>query len=227
MKDIQTLQEMKNTILSHIDFKNGAVEDSDGLVLDVRWKGNVHMRFYNRGGWFRYYVVRNEEPVSPGYTVRRLDERFFKSVGKLVNDIENGCYDQKKTRSEKIAEIVCRRNLTSYMNDTKWKEFLIVMTEEMSAAVPYDYKTLFEDSREELLFGTSYDVESFNWHDFKSLEWVKVKPKFQEHIYQGRMVEDKIIYHDVEDEFLALMKKYHIPCEYDRGREVYVIYGYR
>ena len=233
MNDIQTFQEMKATILSHIDFRNGVIEDSaermlkDGLVLDVRWKGNVHFRFYNRGSSSRYLVVRNEEQVSASYFVRRLDERFFKSVVKLVNEIENGDFHKKKTQNEKIMETVCRRNLTSCMNDTKWKEFLYAMTEEMSTAVPYDYKTLFEDNRENLLFGTSYDVESFNWYDFKSLEWVKLKPKFQEHIYQGRMMKDKIIYHDVEAEFSALMKKYHIPCEYDRNEEVYVIYGYR
>lgn len=233
MKDIQAFQEMKATILSHIDFRNGVVEDSaekmlkDGLVLDVRWKGNVRFRFYNCGSTSRYLVVRNEEQVSTSYFVRRLDEAFFKSVRKLVNEIENGGFHKKKTQSEKIMETVCRRNLTCCMNNTKWKEFLSAMTEEISAAVPYDYKTLFDDSREKLLFGTSYDIESFNWYDFKSLEWVKLKPKFQEHIYQGRMMKDKIIYHDVEDEFLALMEKYHIPYEYDRNEEVYVIYGYR
>jgi hypothetical protein len=41
------------------------------------------------------------------------------------------------------------------------------------------------------------------------------------------MIKDQIINHDVEDEFLALMKKYHIPYEYDKNGEVYVIYGYR
>ncbi len=233
MKEIQILQEMKDMLLSQVDFKNGVIKDSaeqmvqDGLVLDVRWKGNVHLRFYNHGVRFRYLVVRNEEAVSPAYSAGRQDERFFKSIQKLVNEIENGNFHKKKTMSEEIMETVCRRNLTSCMNDTKWKEFLFAMTEEISVAVPYDYKTLFEDSREKLLFGTSYDIESFNWHDFKSLEWVKLKPKFQEHIYQGRMIKDQIINHDVEDEFLALMKKYHIPYEYDKNGEVYVIYGYR
>ncbi|MCI8669106.1 MAG: hypothetical protein HFI34_06240 [Lachnospiraceae bacterium] len=224
---------MKTTIISNIDFKSGVVEDfaemthMDGLVLDVRWKGNVHLRFYHRWSRFWYIVVRNEEPVSTYYHVSKLDEGFFKSVQKLVNEIDNGNFNKKKTQSEKVMEIVRKRNLTGYMNKTKWKEFLYAMTEEMMIAVPYDFKTLFEDSREKLLFGTSYDIESFNYYDFKSIEWVKVKPKFSEHIYQGRLMEDKIIDHDVEKEFLVLMEKYHIPYEYDSSEEVYVIYGYR
>lgn len=101
------------------------------------------------------------------------------------------------------------------------------MTEEMPLAPPYDYKTLFEDEREETYFGTAYDIESFNFYYFRSIEWVKVKPKFSEHIYRGRLIEDEIIEHDVEKEFLALMEKYHIPYVYDNNEGVYVIYGYK
>lgn len=43
----------------------------------------------------------------------------------------------------------------------------------------------------------------------------------------GRLLEDKVITHNVEKEFLALMEKYHIPCVYDSTEEVYVIYGYQ
>lgn len=101
------------------------------------------------------------------------------------------------------------------------------MTKEMPLAVPYDYKTLFEDEREELLWGTSYDCESFNYYCFKSIEWVKLKPKFLEHVYKGRLIDDDLIPHDVEKEFCTLMNKYNIPYEYDSSEEIYVIYGYK
>ena len=80
MKEIQILQEMKDMLLSQVDFKNGVIKDSaeqmvqNGLVLDVRWKGNVHLRFYNHGVHFRYLVVRNEEAVSPAYFAGRMND---------------------------------------------------------------------------------------------------------------------------------------------------------
>lgn len=224
---------MKTTILNNINFRNGFVENAtdkvsaDGLVIDVGWKGNVHLWVYHRGSRYFYRVTRNQEQVSASYYAGKLDERFFKSIQKLVDEIENGDFDKKKTQSEKIMEIVQSRGLTSCMNKTKWREFLYAMTAEMPIAVPYDYKTLFEDSHEELYFGTGYDIESFNYYDFKSIEWVKLKPCFEEHVYQGRLVDDRIIHHNVEEEFSALMKKYHVPYEYDGIEEVYVIYGYK
>lgn len=232
----QSLEEMKTVIIENINFRSGVIEESIRkvpwykIILDVRWKGNVHLEVYDRGGWsgrYCYTVSRNGERVSASYRSNKPDEKFFKSLQKLVDEIENGDFDKKKTHSEQVMEIVQKRNLTSYMNQTKWKEFLHAMTEEMSITIPYDYKTLFEDSRENLLWGTSYDIESFNYYDFKSFEWVKVKPRFEEHIHQGRIMDDKIVRHDVEAEFLALMDKYKIPYEYDSAEDLYVIYGYK
>ncbi len=40
-------------------------------------------------------------------------------------------------------------------------------------------------------------------------------------------MDDKIVQHDVETEFLALMDKYHIAYEYDSAEDLYVIYGYK
>lgn len=233
MEYIQALKEIKSTIISNINICNGVLIDSvenmltDGIVIDIGWKGNVHLQVYYRGSRYFYMIIRNEEQVSAGYYAGKLDESFFKSIQKLINEIENGDFDKKKTRREKIIEIVQRRKLTSYMNQTKWKEFLYAITEEMPIAPPYDYKTLFEDIHEKPCFGTAYDRESFNYYDFKSIEWVKIKPCFEEHVYQGRLMEDKIIHHNVEAEFLALMEKYNIPYEYDSIKEVYVIYGYK
>lgn len=231
----QSLEEMKAIIIENINFRSGVVEESAEkeswykIILDVRWKGNVHLGVHYTGSGYRYEVSRDGEAVSAYYRSNKLDEKFFKSFQKLVDEIENGDFDKKKTHSEQVMEIVHKRNLTSYMNQTKWKEFLHAMTEEMPIEnVPYDYKTLFEDNHETLFWGrSSYDIESFNYYDFKSIEWVKVKPRFEEHIHQGRIMDDKIVQYDVETEFLALMDKYHIAYEYDSAEDLYVIYGYK
>lgn len=221
-------------ITEKIDFKGGQVEKViyetpilTGVIV-VCWKRNVKLVLYfTQNRMSSYCVTRNDELVFGSYYVSKFDDAFYRNYQKLVYQIANGDFDFKKTASDRIAEVICKRNLTSYMNDTKWKEFLQVMTEEMSLKVPYDYKTLYEEEPEQLRLGTAYDAESFNWYEFKFLEWVKVKPKFCEYRHRGRLVESEKIFYDVEDEFVGWMNKYSIPYEYDAKDEVYVIYGYK
>ena len=221
-------------ITEKIDFKGARIEKLIQEiprvtgVITVCAKRNVKLELYIRQkGMAYYYVTRNGEQVFGSYYVSKFDDAFLKNYQKLVNRVANGDFDYKKTLSDRIAEEVCKRQLTSYMNDTKWKEFLQAMTEEISITLPYAYKTLLEEEPEQLRLGTGYDIESFNWYHFKSLEWVKVKPRFCEYIYKGRLVEDEKIYHDVDAEFVGLMDKYSIPYEYDAKDEVYIIYGYK
>lgn len=231
---INLVESVSKQVLDKIDFKRGIVQErSDemrekGCALDVRWKMNVRLILYihrwHRSYW--YCVERNGEQVSPTHYGRKYDDQFFHLLQHLVNEVDNGDFNYKKTISEKIAEIVHERQLTSYMNDTKWKEFIHAMDEEMSLEVPYDYKTLLNE-RDNLSFCTGYDIESFNGYHFKSIEWVKVKPKFYERKHRGMLIEDEKIYHDVEQEFLDLMNKYSIPYEYDEANEAYTIYGYK
>lgn len=232
----KSIEEMLAELQGKIDFHNGVIlertemEQNEGAILDVRWKGDVHFILYvsrwNRP-YFYYYVKKGSDNVSCIYHATKSDDKFFHSVQHLINEIENGDFHSKKTISDRVAEIVCERQLTSCMNNTKWREFLHAMDSEMSVAVPYDYKTLFEEEREEFLFGRHYDAESFNWYHFKSVEWVKVKPRFYERKHRGRLMEDEKRYYDVQQEFLDLMDTYSIPYEYDSKNEVFIIYGYK
>ncbi len=129
-------------VTGKIDFKNGQIYkrqvNEDKGILDINWKRNVHLIIqilrYNGGCY--YFVERNEEQVSCSYYGTKLEDSLFKSIQKLVDKIENGDFDFKKTVSEKIAEIICKRQLTSYMNNTKWKEFLDLMNK---YSIPYEY----------------------------------------------------------------------------------------
>lgn len=228
-------QSVLEGIMEKIDFKNGVIQEISqekremGYLVDVRWKRGVHFIVYLSpwAGQVWCYASRNGEQVSPSHVSRKYDNAFYKSVQHLVNEIDTGSFNHKKTVSERVAEIVHERQLTSYMNDTKWKEFIHAMDEEMSVAVPYAYKTLFEEEREDLFFDRWYDIESFNGYHYKSMEWVKLKPKFHECKHRGRLIEDEKIYYDVEEEFLKLMKKYSISCEKEEETGLYVIYGYK
>lgn len=226
----QMADSIKYEVYKAIDFKNGIVQEvkekeNTGIVMDVRWKKDIHLiLFINR--WTEQclcYVLRNEEQISQNYYIERNDKKFSDFIQHLVNQIENGDFDNKKTESEKIAEIIKARNLTACMNNTKWKEFIKAINEEMSVLVPCDYLTLFGSGP---FFAKGFDYEHLGYK-LKSIEWVKVKPKFYISKYRGRLVEDDKELCDAEQEFLNLMDKYSIPYEYDSINEIYTIYGYR
>ena len=54
----QSLEETKAIIIENINFRSGVVEEStqkeswNKIILDVRWKGNVHLEVHDTGrGW--------------------------------------------------------------------------------------------------------------------------------------------------------------------------------
>lgn len=225
--------QIRLVLLERLDCKNGTVQEATeealqrGRVLDVRFKGNVHfiLQVYQENfGW--YFAERNAEQVSCTYRWNKFDEKFYQAVQHFIGEIDQGDFDHKQTASEKIAEIIEKRQLTSCMNKTKWTEFLHVMTEEMPVKIPYAYRTLFDrDGRNDDFFGTCYCPECFNGYHFKSLEWVKVKPKFCERKQRGRLIGDEEIWYDFEEEFVGRLGRYSIPYEGKDG--IYTIYGYR
>jgi len=227
----QTAEEIKREVCEKINFKNGILREinevqfNNGIILDVRWKKDVHFVLcVNRwSGKYLYYVLRNGEQVSSSYWAKRNDETLLCKIQLLVNEIENGDFDHKKTESEKIAEIIRDRKLTACMNNTKWKEFIKAINEEMPVLISCDYLTLFGSGP---FFTAGFDDEHLGYK-LKAIEWVKVKPKFYVSKHNGRLVEDDKELCDFEEEFLCLMDKYYIPYEYDSENEVYTIYGYK
>lgn len=122
------------------------------------------------------------------------------------------------------------------MNNTKWREFRVSLLNEMPFVPPYDYKTLFDDGDyifrdnvQQLIHNEgpscfcSLDAESFNFLDYKAIEWVKVRPRFFSE-EGGQLVKEKEWY-DCEKEFIEMLTKYTIPYEVING--VYTIYGYK
>lgn len=221
--------EIIKKIKENVDFKSGVFQstDDENIIIDVKWKHNIHYIVDCFNGVLWDYVTRNGEKVSLiSTTTKKPDEQWLKSTQKLVNQIENGDFNHKKTHSERVVEIISERRLTSYMNNTKWREFVHAMDEEMPCNVPFDLKNIFEDDHFEL-YDRFYDDECFNNYDFKSIEWVKVKPKFCDSIHRGMLIPDEKIPHDFINEFVSLMKKYSIPYEYIEAEDAYIIYGYK
>ena len=223
---------LSDMCFDEIDFGDGVRQPE--AILSVCWPGGVCLKLNNT--WAYHLTIEREGSVFKHQSFRKKDEQILLCVKQWTKDICDGKYKSKKTEREQIYEIVTQRKLTSYMNSTKWREFRTAMLYEMPFEPPYDYKTLFDErdyiSKDYVQYliknegphsFCSFDEESFNFLDYKSLEWVKVRPRFFS-LEGGQLVKQQI-WHDSEIEFVEVLNKYSISYELDNG--VYTIYGYK
>lgn len=218
--------------LDEVDFGEG-IKMPDG-ILSVRWPGGVCLKL--RNSWAYHLTIERDGYIFMHQIFRKNEEQLLLWVKRWAKDISSGRYSSKKTERGHIYDIIIQRNLTSYMNNTKWREFRTAMLEEMPFCPPYDYKTLFDgsdynkrDSVQHLIKNEgpcsfcSFDEESFFFLNYKAIEWMKIRPRFftQE---CGRLVK-KEVWYDCEKEFVEILRKYQIPYEVENG--VYTIYGYK
>lgn len=111
-------------------------------------------------------------------------------------------------RRKELHEIE-RRQLTSVMNETRWKRLNRALSEALCYAPPYQIKYLGEDtlfpseslSEYELLWGEW----EYIWMEssLQSIEWIRLRPKVL--IYKGAIVEPDVF--DMTDELISTLKK--------------------
>lgn len=128
-------------------------------------------------------------------------------------------------RRKELYEIE-RRQLTSVMNETRWKRLNRALSEALCYAPPYQIKYLGEDtlfpseslSEYELLWGEWEDI----WMEssLQSIEWIRLRPKVL--IYKGAIVEPDVF--DMTDELISTLKKERIPFIQDN--KTIQIFGY-
>lgn len=223
---------MSDECFDEVDFGNG-VRQVDG-ILSVRWPDGVCLKLQN--SWAFHLTIERDGYIFKHQIFKKKDEQLLLCVKRWTKDISNGRYKTKKTEREQILDIITERHLTSYMNNTKWREFRTAMLEEMPFVPPYDYKTLFDDSDyiskdyvQHLITNEgpssfcSFDAESFNFLNYKAIEWVKIRPRF--FTQKGGQLVKKEIWYDSKKEFVEILIKYNIPNELKNG--VYTIYGYK
>lgn len=129
----------------------------------------------------------------------------------------------------KVYRIIEKRNLCSYMNNTKWDELITAVRNEIPFPPPFEIKYLTQEdiSQSKVL---KEDVDYLgDWHGehfppreyYFNIEWLKVRPRYLK--YRG-----KLIAHEVVDEsktFEAILVRYNIPFVEENG--LYCICGYR
>lgn len=128
-------------------------------------------------------------------------------------------------RRKELHEIE-RRQLTSVMNETRWKRLNRALSEALCYAPPYQIKYLGEDtlfpseslSEYELLWGEW----EYIWMEssLQSIEWIRLRPKVL--IYKGAIVEPDVF--DMTDELISTLKKERIPFIQDN--KTIQIFGY-
>lgn len=225
-------------LIDKLDFLNGEVQkfvptnnkEHTGVVaVDVKWKSGVHFIIYQTLWRGYYYAMRNNERISNSFLIGKLKEDLPIYIQRLINDINNGRYDNKPTPNELHLKCVQEKGLTGYMNNTKWdKIFNIIRTIEEKAGkdIPIMYKYI-SDIEEPVYFWSIREDEDLHKNMYKYIEWLKVKPVACDYEYQGRLIEPKYTYYDYTSLFLEKLDSANLHYEYLQHEEAYIIYGYR
>lgn len=139
------------------------------------------------------------------------------------------CDSIKNNLKDKVAHIVCVRNLCSYMNNIKWDEFITAVKNNMPFPPPFCIKFITENTviqggieKGNVSYWGDWSEEGIVSKEFYfNIEWIKVRPCYLK--YRGKLVEPELV--DESKKFEEILQKTNIPYEEEKG--LYCIYGYR
>lgn len=208
-----------------INPRSGVIQqdtDNSHIVLDITWKGDFHFIVSDSG---LYYVERNKQPISTLYYFHKIDAKLFIHMQHVINEIESGKYRNKKTLSEKILSTVKEKGLVSYMNDTKWRELINAIKQQLPD-IPIQYKTIFQNDSPDVYWTLAGD-EFFGHMNMAQIEWIKIKHIITDTIWIGQLVAPKFQTYDKKEELIQIFQTYHLPYEYHTEEQCFIIYGYK
>lgn len=128
----------------------------------------------------------------------------------------------------KVSAIIAKKQLVSFMNDTKWLE-LQYAVKELSFPPPYILRCVTDGNDIAEPFFEKIPWWIGDWSNYYheglpalfNIEWIKVCPQLSK--YRGRLVENEVL--DETEAFRTILNRLNIP--YDRKDNIFTIYGYK
>jgi hypothetical protein len=164
------------------------------------------------------------EKHNPYFSVNSLNLSPFQQYKYLTENDEDIVLFKHKIKGIEI-----ERNLSSFMNDSKWIELQIGI-EKLPFPPAYNVQLIHSEKREPCLHELKNEPSFFGdwssyWEEglpiFFTIEWMEIRPKHRKRI--GRLVPD--IISDESNELLALLDKLNISFQTINGSVF--IYGYK
>ncbi|MBE6423250.1 DUF6678 family protein [Succinivibrio dextrinosolvens] len=224
----QNLQKILFTSLNHQSGLPQPVssqqDDQSSIQFQLVWKNGI--AFTAKGwphfGWF--YVEKDKQIVSSAFDYRKIDGKTLSVMQHMIDEIEAGKYNHKKTPKDKIRDIVQSRQLAPCMNNTKWAALIGEISK--IEALPIKYKRLTEDT-EPTDFWTIDGDEFFGSMESALIEWLKISCVIEKSEYHGQLIPHKISEVNVRAEIESILKRYSINYEYDEIDNSLLVHGYR
>ncbi len=197
-------------------------------AFDAVWKGNIHFIVIEslfRRSYGRYYVMRDGQYISPCFAYTKIDDTLFNIMQSMIDDIESGKYDNKKTLSEKIRSFVESKGLVSYMNDTKWHELFDAVSKKLPET-EIQYKLLSDETEPDVYWNYNGD-EELGYIMPAQIEWLKIRHTITEYRHRGVLLPPEAEIHDKKDEVTEILERYSIPYGYIEDEQSFIVYGYK
>ena len=193
------------------------------LDLVTSW-GTSQLVDYSNDSDGYYLVEKDNQHVSALFHYKKITDSDLGIMQNMIDEVESGKYDSKKTLSDRIHEAVQDRQLTSYMNKTKWAELLDEIGDIPDALIMY--KTLFENDAPKFYWTIAGDEQFFHMN-MAQIEWLKIADTITESKHQGMLLEPKITEKYIGDRIKDILEEHSINYEYIEAEKSFLIFGYR
>ena len=220
-------EELYNNLRNSLNVRNGNLQPNNmpDDVFQIKWPGNIAFTVHGNQNYGWFYVERNQQQVSSVFHYRKSpDLRTVGIMQNLIDEAEAGKYNNKKTLSDRIRDVIQQRNLTSYMNNTKWREMLRDIAEIPNLSIRY--KSLFDETDPEISWHIT-DDEYLRYMNLSEIEWFKIDDVTREYSRKGLLLDPEVTEENVKDKIERILEKHSIYYEYESDSGVFTVFGYK
>ena len=204
------------------------MSDQDMCLFHFKsiWKNGIAFTVVGQYQNKCFYVEKEKQQISAAFHFRDLNSKVIRIMQNMIDEIETGKYRNKMSLNERVNDIICKRQLTSYMNNTKWQEIINDISEIKD--LPISYKTLFDESDiDSEGYWTLNGDEYFSMLQLNTIEWLKIADSIAKSKHIGRLVDPIIEQISVKELIDSILKRHSINYVYDDEQHAYIVYGYR